>query len=155
MNQYLLEQIRLHPSMTAQDYIKFCYQAAFGAEHLLNDKSKAEKMLYDEYEATPAVDMQLAENISDEYCRVNLAAWKRQGLDPERLLDIFVESAGKGGGSDEKFLELIREAELAAPIDIKDYVGEYLKGGIRPVHHSREYRECEKPAYRVVRRDLL
>src|SRR5690606_13173276 len=33
------------------------------------------------------------------------------------------------------------------------YLEEYLAGGVRPVHHSEEYRLREQPAYRIVKRE--
>ena len=46
---YLQEQVCLHPTMQPQDVVKMCYQAAFGAEHLLADKEAAFTWLKREY----------------------------------------------------------------------------------------------------------
>ena len=37
----LIAQFAAHPSAAPQDAVKQCYQAAFGAEHLLTDTSLA------------------------------------------------------------------------------------------------------------------
>lgn len=38
---YLLEQIQMHRAMQPQDIVKLCYQAAYGAEHLIENYSAA------------------------------------------------------------------------------------------------------------------
>jgi len=75
------QQLSLHPSIRPRDVIKLCYQAAFGAEHLLTDLSAAEKYFRGEYDSVAAdASAPLFENISPEICRVNLAAWKASNL---------------------------------------------------------------------------
>ncbi|MBR6541909.1 MAG: hypothetical protein IKT73_01750, partial [Anaerotignum sp.] len=90
--RYFLEQLHRHPSMKAQDVVKMCYQAAFGAEHLLQDKARAEAYFMKEYEETEAKEMPLFEEISENICRVNLAAWKYHSLPAVWLFRIFAAS---------------------------------------------------------------
>ena len=78
--KYLMEQADRHPSVQPQDIVKMCYQAAYGAEHLLGDLKGARRYLEEEYAATKEGDMELYENISDSVCRINLAAWKCTGM---------------------------------------------------------------------------
>ena len=92
---YLLEQIQMHPALQPQDIWKLCYQAAFGPEHLLNDLQGAREYLEKEYETTAEQDVPLYEPISNEICRVNLAAWKFHGLPLEWLFRLFTASCGK------------------------------------------------------------
>lgn len=90
---YLKEQWKLHPSTQPQDVIKHCYQAAFGAEHLLTDMEKANAYFYKEYHAfSGQPDLSLYEPISDDFCRVNLAAWKAGKQEPEKLFALFAAS---------------------------------------------------------------
>lgn len=79
--------------MEAQDAVKLCYQAAFGAEHLLQDKTAAYQYLEQEYAALEAGSDPLYEQIHPGMCRVNLAAWKREGMPLEWLFGMFVETA--------------------------------------------------------------
>ena len=44
-NDFFLEQMERHPAMEARDAVKLCYQAAFGAEHLLQDREAAYRYL--------------------------------------------------------------------------------------------------------------
>ena len=57
IEKYLLEQCAIHPSMQPQDVVKLCYQASFGAEHLLEDFAAAQNYFMEEFEAVPAAVM--------------------------------------------------------------------------------------------------
>ena len=63
---YLREHIKKHPFMQPQDIIKLCYQAANGAEHLLEDVKAAEVYFKSEYDKVPAIKGELYEKISDD-----------------------------------------------------------------------------------------
>ena len=159
--RYFLEQLHRHPSMKAQDVVKMCYQAAFGAEHLLQDKARAEAYFMKEYEETEAKEMPLYEEISENICRVNLAAWKYHSLPAAWLFRIFAASCGKREGGEELFYSYLKQAEallvetLISQEEWQIYLAEYEKKGLSPVHHSDNYREKEHPAYRIVDRKYI
>lgn len=163
MNNYLVEQFHLHPSMQMQDVIKMCFQATYEVEHLLANLEGARDYFDTEYSQTEAADIPLYERISDDLCRVNMAAWKYYERPKEELFDLFVKTADNRQGSDESFLCLLNEAvETVGKIkvsfsaeEMRAYVNAYLEQGIRAVHHSDEYRENEKPAYRLVSYSLI
>jgi len=136
---YLAQQLALHPSMQTQDVIKLCYQAAFGAEHMLMDIEKARKYFNDEYVRTPAADIALFEQIADDVCRVNLAAWKQADLSPEWLFNIFVASVYQRADGAALFFSYLRQAGLDA---------EAIP--VAAIHHSEVYRAAEQPAYRII-----
>lgn len=97
---YLKEQWKLHPSTQPQDVIKHCYQAAFGAEHLLLDIDKAKAYFSKEYQTVSArSELPLSEPVSDEFCRVNLAAWKAGEQEPEKLFALFAASVCRDDAS--------------------------------------------------------
>jgi len=150
---YLEEQMRLHPSMQPQDAVKLCFQAAFGAEHLLEDIERAKQYFDHEFESVAAKEGILAEFIADDVCRVNLAAWKAMGLPKDELFQLFVTSAKqKRKDGTEVFWHYMEEAGKLPWQGQKwhDFVEEYLKDGIRAVHHSESYRKHESPAYRII-----
>ena len=150
---YIEDQFALHPSMEIQDVIKLCYQATFGAEHLLEDLEKARQYFNEEFERTKETKEPLEEYITPLICRVNFGAWKKKGLPPEQLFDIFVKSASSARGNRECFLSYVERARVLSPFPAKEwskFVENYTEGDIRPVHHSMAYKEREKPAYRVV-----
>jgi hypothetical protein len=156
---YLTEQMRLHPCMQPLDVIKLCYQAAFGAEHLLGDMERVKKYFDDEFITVPERDGMLAEPIADDVCRVNLAVWKKWRLPRERLFHLFVLSAKwRRENPEEVFWAYMALGETLPfpPGEWRDILEEYKKGDIRPVRHSNIYREKEHPAYRVISgRDAL
>ncbi|HHT48594.1 MAG TPA: hypothetical protein GXZ98_04800 [Firmicutes bacterium] len=158
---YLKHQAALHPSMTPQDAVKLCFQAAFGAEHLLTDQAKAQAVLLTEFEQTPPRKITVFEPISAEYSRCNLAAWKDLQLPPEWLCQIFIHSASAKREKAEvlfrEYLEIVAACADQALLPFtgaswRRYQESYLAGGVRPVHHSKPYRLRERPAYRVVKR---
>lgn len=145
IRQYIEEQLALHPSITPQDVIKMCFQAAYGAEHLLTDIEKVRAYFYNEWESCSATGEPLAEFIAPDVCRVNLGAWKKAELPPEWLFNIFVQAAATPmQDSEQKFFEYVQEWKAFIPaVEISD-------GKPRPVHHSQPYRDAERPAYRVI-----
>lgn len=184
LRPYLIEQMRLHPSMTPQDLAKLCYQAAYGAEHLLSDLHRAKAYLLRELEATEADgDIPLTEAISDSIARVNLAPWKARGLSSDLLFELFAATAtvsGHGDAALDEYLTAVTDCLSAEEERISAIwggeadgtdtppnvpavtLGEWLtflswynEQGRPPIHHSPAYREAERPAYRIVRRELL
>lgn len=150
----LQEQLRLHPSMQPRDVIKLCYQAARGAEHLLADVTRARAYFDREYAATPAdASLPLFEAISENVARVNLAAWKANGLPAEWLFRMFVYTASVPQGGAELLEQYIAEATLILGNSLPSWaeaLSAWREAGMPAVHHSEEYRAAEHPAYRIV-----
>ena len=154
---FLAEQLKKHPSMQPQDIIKMCYQASRGTEHLLKDLSAAREYLQKEYQDVKSEDVALYENISDNVCRINLAAWKFRNLPIEWLFNMFAASANIGVADDllcqyiataEKFLET---AKIGFTVEMwQNYLYEYKQKGMPAVSHTEIYRQSEKPSYRLV-----
>ncbi len=150
---YLKEQLQKHPSSTAQDIIKLCYQAAFGGEHMLSDTSAARAYLEKEFEETEPHTGELFERISDEICRINIAPWKMEGLPCSWLWSIFEMSARTEDNGNALFEEYLSEAKTLCP-EFSRHIDQYLCGGIRAVHHSDAYRKGEAPHYRIAKSRL-
>lgn len=155
---YFKEQLHRHSSMQYQDVIKLCYQAAFGAEHLLSDVERARAYLTEEYATVTVTDEPLFERISDDVCRVNLGAWKREGLPVSTLFEMFKSSARINDNAKELLLSYLDEAERIMSAKMTDFDREkwraflekYKSAGMPPIHHSDTYRERENPHYRIV-----
>lgn len=149
----LQEQLRLHPSAQPQDVLKLCYQAAYGAEHLLADTIRARAYFDREYAATPAdASLPLFEPISPEVSRVNLGAWKAAGLPDAWLFRMFVHTASVPMGGAELLEECLAEAEpLCASLPgWQENLSAWRAMGMPALHHSEAYRAAEHPAYRIV-----
>ncbi len=149
--------------MMPQDVIKMCYQASFGAEHLLTDTDAARKYLFSEYEAVAPLDTVLYESISDEVCRVNLSAWKHRGFSLDTLLELFISSAAVSDRGRELFDDYIAQAGALissytfrfSPEEWTSFLNEYMALGMPAIRHSDEYRRSERPSYRIVKQSLL
>ena len=161
---YLKQQALLHPSMEAQDVMKLCFQAAFGAEHILTDKDKALEYLKEEFGQTCAENIDVFEPISHEYSRCNIAAWKYLNLPSNWLFQMFYHTASIKRDKQEAFL--IECLDIVAhcvkrgflPFNMEEwekYIEQYMAAGIRPVHHSESYRFNESPAYRIVKTEYV
>ena len=170
---YLREQAKLHPSMEPVDAIKLCYQAAYGAEHLIKNIDTANFYFREEFERVEAGDESepLYEHISDVGCRVNLRAWKRRGLPGEWLFNMFTQSNIPLINS--RFLmEFEKRDALKAFFDDVEQLAdegifgfdkeqwnrclaEYPMDNPVALHHSKAYHEKEKPAYRIVSRHYI
>lgn len=156
--KYIKSQLEHHPSMQPQDIIKLCYQAAFGAEHLLLDKVRALTFFNEEYTNIEPHASNLYEQISDNIYRINLATWKAVGIPSEWLFEMFVNSLKPVDNGQDAFFKYLNAFEencdslqLAFSFDEwLEFKTNYLKDGIRAIHHSQTYRDAEKPAYRIV-----
>ncbi len=151
---YIKEQMELHPTMNEQDALKMCYQAAFGAEHLISDGEGVKAYFDEEYSSVEPTDEPLCEMLSDKVCRVNMGAWKKRGMPSEWLYKMFLLSAVINEDGNKAFAEYTEEISNYFPCFHK-FFEEYLLGGVRPVHHSNLYREKEAPHYRVVSAEFL
>lgn len=160
------KQAACHPSMEPQDAVKMCFQAAFGAEHLLEDREAAREWFFKEYgQVQPRIEEALTEDISEDFARVNLGAWKARQLPPEWLFGMFVETASAvdtAGSGRELFDrnmnltgQLAKEGVFAFGAEAwEEYLRGYPVKEPVPVHHSESYRRAEQPAYRLVDRQI-
>lgn len=157
---FLREQVKLHPSIQPQDVVKLCYQAAFGAEHLLADVADAKAYLVQEFAVVEANNSPLYEQISADVYRINIAAWKNKDLPADWLFTMFhmTTNLSHNCSTTVTFLSSLTVVEelcnqglfTFSTEDWLKFKTDYLQGGIRPVHHSALYRANEKPAYRIV-----
>lgn len=156
---YFSKQIEMHPSMQNEDAAKLCYQAAFGAEHLLSDLERAYAYLCAEFDRVDVTHEALFEYISPDVARVNLGAWKREGRAIDTLFEVFKSSAFIDENASEKldiYLDTAQQVmqDKVPSFNVEDwrvFLKKYKEAGTPPIHHSAHYRECEKPAYRIVK----
>lgn len=151
------EYIDNHEILTCQDLLKFCYQGCFGPQHLLADTEKAYRYLTEEYQMVEPVAGPICERISEDYVRVNLAAYKNEGLPMEWLFVMFRESLPEteqqANPADyyevvKLVLEDLGKEELVE--EWNECAQRQLQSGAAPVRHSEEYRRVENPHYRII-----
>lgn len=143
--------------MQPEDMLKLCFQAAYGAEHLLDDAIQAKAYFDAEFASVTQGSTQLYEQISHDCCRVNLFGWKQRGLPSEWLFNLFAGAHQKPCGTSGQFERLLDEADAlcrtgALPFSYslwQSAVAAYRQSG-GALHHSPEYRASEQPAYRLV-----
>lgn len=160
---YLLAQMKLHPSFQPRDIVKQAYQAAYGAEHLLTDTKMAYQYFMKEYNEVEEDSSPLYEQIAPNVFRVNLSGWKKTKMPPEWLVKMFVLSSGIPGGGSDAFEDYLRQADdlvisektLVSPESWRSFIVEYRSGPMGAVHHSTVYHDTERPAYRVVSGELI
>lgn len=173
ISDYLRKQVQLHPAMQPIDAVKLCYQAAYGAEHLLKNVETARFYFEEEYSRAEAgSDSEpLYEHISDVSCRVNLRAWKKRGLPGEWLFHMFAQSNvllmnSRYRMEHEKknaFTVYLKEVELLCEEGIfgfdrnqwEECLKAYPLDNPVSIHHSKIYHEKEQPAYRVISRHFI
>lgn len=159
----LKSHAKSHPSIRPVDMIKLCYQAAFGAEHLLIDRDRAKQYFDWEYEATSPSDEPLFEEISEDYCRANIGASKAQKIPAEDLFEAFFRTASEKSGLSDSFearLDTVGALSKNGSLPFsyeewKNALSEYKALGGGPVHHSEEYRQAAHPAYRVIAKKYI
>lgn len=154
------KQVALHRSIQPTDIIKLCYQAVYGAEHLLQNVQRARDLFFDEYSAVCASNGTMIEEISEFFVRVNFAPHKAVGLDPDLLFDAFVKTASEKTGckTDLNYLFSVIEKLLdegALPFSKEAWNSAISKYEGGAVHHSQIYRDAESPAYRVVAKKYI
>lgn len=145
------EQLKIHPSMQAEDMLKLCVQGAGGPGHILNRTEKAKQAFDAEFSSVPSrPDGALFEIISPDFLRVDLGVWKASKMPSEWLFRMFAASARTFHDSEAVLKKYLDEAEgLLSGEQRARFAGlrETLPGA---VHHSKIYHESENPSYRLV-----
>ena len=166
MNQHrelLLNHYMKYPDMAVSDYLKLLYQSAFGPKHLYGtpDVGMITHYLTEELVNMVELERDVIEDIGNGYVRIYLEAIHQKVIDSDDLVYAFyqsmsemidkVESEAYFMSGIEALLELITEGKIELDlVDAKEQIDHYLALGIRPIHHSIEYRSKHHPHYRVV-----
>ncbi len=158
--ELLIGHFEKYPDLQIQDVFKFIYQSSFGCEHMVSSLEKATDYIKNEYEK--GVPESKIEELDGDYCRVPLSLIGK-GLKKETLGKIFFLSAKKEENGQEKLIEklnivrnLILENKL--PFNIADFdkaVEKWKENGYPAIHHSEQFRNKYKPAYRLVAKKYI
>lgn len=161
IKELLLEEIGKHPHSKVSDIYKFIHQASFGSEHAVKDTIAVRKWMDNEIANLDySINDKLIDLLSPDgkLVRINLRPFLKKGFDPNLLLDAFIKTANNFKGLVKEFNLYWKEAEELAKAskfkftakELKAFFEEKSKDGFPAVHHSKEYEEEYKPAYRVV-----
>lgn len=170
LKQILELHLASYPKTQPDDLYKLLHQAAMGSGHAIPSREAARQWMTREIETLQSsgsdfLDEPLIEPLSPNgrLVRVNLRPYVRAGGDPELLSDAFVLTAERFKGDSlalDRFcmrvVELTREDALPfSPSELEGRFAELKQQGYPAVHHSNEYADAYRPAYRVVLRELL
>jgi hypothetical protein len=167
LRRILTDQVARYPRMQVQDLYKFLHQAALGSEHAVRDTAMARDWLRREIAGldTATAFEPLVDPLSPDgkLVRVHLRPYLRNGDDPEALLHAFIRTANEARG-DSVTLEyywsiaeaMCQEERLPFPRgDTEAFFAARREQGFPAVHHSEDYGQLYRPAYRVILRELL
>ena len=155
-----------HPLARGDDLYKFLHQAVYGPGHAIPNLQAAAMYLDRELEdlGSPLEGEASCEILGGEpeLVRVNLRPFVAAGGNPELLLDAFVASANTGRGNTERMQFVLRLAvswlkcasrpDLSQDLEI--LAADLAENDYPAIHHSEDYREIYRPAYRVVAADI-
>ncbi len=163
----LLSHYKKYPLMEVEDYIKLIYQSVFGPHHFQENPSIETVRLWIERELSSVkLSYNLIEDIGNDYVRVHLGVILKNKIATEEVVEAFVNSMNDYLNLDSadimfnlgiNHLKLFylnnyeRTKAEAAIIQID----EYLKSGVRPIHHSQTFRDNYHPHYRVIAKKYL
>jgi hypothetical protein len=165
--QILSLHVTFTPLMQVQDVYKLLHQAAMGSEHAVGDEQAARDGLVHELSkmgAGPADPLLDPLSPDGQILRVHLRPYLQAGMNPETLLQAFIQTANEWRGSPEKLKEYgAAAARLLAQAgtgsfrlgEIEAFFAKMEAQGFPAVHHSGEYERLYRPAYRVVARQFL
>jgi D-alanyl-D-alanine carboxypeptidase/D-alanyl-D-alanine-endopeptidase (penicillin-binding protein 4) len=164
--QHLARHLERHPLAAADDLYKFAHQAVFGPGHFIPNREAAGRYLESELAemGSATIEEPLCEGLggTPPLVRIHLRPFLEMGHDPLLLLDAFVDSANglEGRASDLSvklnvaLKDLAQSDRLALSSSLALLDGELESRGYPALHHSKEYSEAYRPAYRVVLRDI-
>ena len=154
---HLQEQRLRYPVTEREDLIKFVFQAMLGSGHLLSSRDRVEQYIQREMGEIPADSGEpLTEELSPDWCRLNLRPAKALGIPPSVIADLMLLSRGSMQFTRQDvsdfcrrriFPEEARSPEPGDPDRIPDET--WLPS------HSAAYREAYHPAYRVISADWI
>jgi hypothetical protein len=149
------------PAMRARDAYKLLFQGVFGVGHIMGPG--AWDYLQKEAAGVDVNDQPgdpLMENVSldGSVIRVNLRPYIRESYPLNHLMEAMRNSEITGDPAHfveiwDAYAELVWSGQLNFEHDEVDDINRGLdKNAPQPLHHTPQYREAYRPAYRVVRR---
>lgn len=157
--------IERYPQAQLRDVYKLIFQGVYGVGHIITGKTR--EYLMEEAGRIPLEDYPdrpLLEPVSPDgsIVRVNLRPFLRLNLSLDGLFQVMTASADVEG-DDERFINLwgvfvglVETGEITMELDgIAEIQDSIDMNGIKPIHHTKPYRQAYYPAYRVIMLDLF
>ena len=166
ITQIIREHLDRYPEMEIGDLFKLIYQNEYGGGYVAVPEESLRKIKADYEQITNArrrPKVELLEDIGNGFVRVNLGALDPEKLPFEKLNEAVIATGEKHRGSRASIREKIAEVrehfnEFGFEFEEVTFVlfsSAMEEACYPPIDHSDTYRVLYKPAYRIVRRDLL
>lgn len=147
----LLEHQKRYPLIKPQDYAKLAYQSAYGPAHFAPDKQQLLWSILKEWEAGDGLPP-LPEPIGNGLCRFHLSGGV--DLDGAALLaKLICLTAQNHQGSFVYFKEALAALEAMDLPDMAEWLENYRRKGLPPVHHSQVFHQSYRPRYRLLKNE--
>lgn len=170
MEAVILEHYHRYPLMKFEDFLKLIYQNSFGPKHMDSNPNleKIKAHMIEEFEDFHIYEeTHQVENIGNDYYRVSLSVVTSGLMTITELAKAFYQSMLDSPIMDDESINLFTQ-QLNTVCDLVEreeivlnqkecslMVEEYLDHGIRPINHSKDYRENYYPHYRVIHKQYL
>ncbi|MGC4047895.1 MAG: hypothetical protein QM758_29220 [Armatimonas sp.] len=168
MRSVILAHAARYPLWEIVDLYKLLHQAAMGAEHAITNETGVRNWLTRELaeiagQARPEEPFIDPLTPDGALVRVHLRPFLQRGLEPEALLQAFLQTAREITPAPERLTEYSREAialaeagELAfESAALEAFFAERAEQGYLAYHHSAQFEEHYRPAYRLIARPFL
>jgi hypothetical protein len=155
----------MHKGIELRDIYKLIHQSVFGPEHL--GEGASEDAIAEEMQSAGKVGFKepllVPISFDARACRVNLRAARDMHVPASLITEAMRASAKTFEGGRNAFALLWRELggnldRLSLEFDLDEYrklTRTMADKEFPPLHHSDSYREQNKPAYRVLKRNQL
>jgi len=162
----LQDHLHRYPKMQIPDVYKLFYQGEFGNKHILDDPQAAWTRLQHELDRVVAESTEpMWEHISPDrsMLRIHLRPFKYKKFNPNHLWQAVIHTAETVIGDVNRlgtYWQLFRKGTEQGFLpfsikDVADFWQEMELKGFPSVHHSQEYVESYRPAYRVIEANQL
>lgn len=160
---FTISKWKTDPNVRIEDAYKWLYQATRGGEHAAPDRRMAKQWLDEEWESLRTPEK--TESLWDPLCRdgsigrFNLRVYKAKGGKEDDILEAFLASSREyrevGTNFTDAWTQLGKSLKrhLSGKLTYDEW--NRLDAEMKPknypaIHHSKEYEQAEKPAYRVI-----
>ena len=160
---FAIPKWKAQPAFRIDDAYKWTYQATRGGEHAAPSRDAAKSWLDNEWSSLAAGPKGEAEWTAlcpgGEIGRLNLRPFKARGGSADDLVDAFLASAAEFRSEPKDFTDAWTELGKRlkkkgfASVTYKEWIrldAEMKKKGYPAIHHSKDYNEALRPAYRVL-----
>lgn len=155
-----------YPLMQVDDFYKLAHQAALGSEHAVTNLDAARAWLESELAEMGSGPVEpMLDAISGDGCvmRIHLRPYLQAGYPLQELLESFLDTANRfepDYASLRQNLDALLAAAQSGAIgfqveQLSSYFDRMAESGWPAVHHSPQYLQAYRPAYRVIAREFL